>query len=261
MRTEEPGLTVLVVDDHRVAAEAVAAYLETAADVAVALVATDGATALRKARGGVDVVVIDHAMRDGDSGIEIVEALSHLDTGAGVLLLSASDDPVAIAEALERGAHGCCSKYASPAALLDAVRRVAARETVLPAGLVGPVLQAMADRGRKARQTQEVLAGLTARERQVLLLLGAGQSRSRIAERLAVSPNTVRTHVQRILAKLAVHSQLEAAAIVRRLAPGQADEWGHPGPRPARGEMRRQLSTDAPRADGPQPLGSGASPA
>jgi two-component system, NarL family, nitrate/nitrite response regulator NarL len=213
-------LTVLVADDHRVAAEALAAYLESASDIARALVATDGSSVVRRIRGGVDVLVIDHTMQDGESGTEIVEAVSHLGTGTGVLLLSASDDPEGIAEALERGAHGCCSKLSSPAQVLDAVRRVADRETVLPAGLVGPVLQAMAGRGRRERQATEVLAGLTRRERQVLAFLGRGLSRARIAEELGVSPNTVRTHVQRILAKLSVHNQLEAAAVARRvLAP------------------------------------------
>ncbi len=208
-------LNVLVVDDHRLAAEALAAFLRNAPDVEDVQVATDGAVALRRVRAGVDVVVIDHTMRDGETGTEIVEAISHLGSGTRVLLLSASEDAAGLAEALERGAHGCCSKYSSPASVLDAVRRVSADETVLPPDLVGPVLQAMAERGRRERQSEDLLRRLTEREREVLRLLGDGMTRQRIAQRLAVSPNTVRTHVQRILGKLGVHSQLEAAAVAR----------------------------------------------
>ena len=210
-------MRVLVVDEHRVAAEALADYLRTADDVDGAEVATDAGSALRRAREGYDVIVVDHSADNGASGSEVVEALSHLGTEAKVLILTDRDDPEEIAAALEVGAHGASSKYSSPAFVLDAVRRVASDDTVLPAHLVGPVLSAMAGRGRRARDRAELLAALTPREEQILALLAQGLSRKRIATRLELSPNTVRTHLQRVLAKLSVHSQLEAAAIGREL--------------------------------------------
>jgi DNA-binding NarL/FixJ family response regulator len=96
----------------------------------------------------------------------------------------------------------------------------------LPPSLVGPVLEELMQTQARAAEAQQTLSRLTARERDVLRLLAQGLGRAEIAQQLTLSPHTVRTHVQHLLAKLSLHSQLEASALGRRLFEEQADEDG-----------------------------------
>ena len=214
-------LHVLLVDDQRLLAESLAVYLREQEEIASVAVATNGQSAVRLARSGADVVVLDHHIDDGESGEEILEALVHLGLGGKVLVLSdqsgVEEMAEEVAESLANGARGFWHKDTEPEAILDAIRRVARGEDVMPPGSTGPVLRVMADRHRQRVHAREELAALTPREIEVLRMLGNGLPRQQIATRLGLSPNTVRTHVQRLLAKLDLHSQLEAAAAARRL--------------------------------------------
>jgi two-component system nitrate/nitrite response regulator NarL len=165
----------------------------------------------------VDILLLDLDLSSGDTGLDVVEAVANSAPGVAVLLLTGSPDPVAAANALALGARGFLTKDCQPTALVDAVRRVADGETVIADALVGPVLRALTTRQRTVRDAEQVLARLTPREQEVLRLLGEGLTRTEIARRLRVSPHTARTHLQRLLVKLSLHSQLEAAAYARQL--------------------------------------------
>jgi two-component system nitrate/nitrite response regulator NarL len=209
-------MRVLLCDDHVVFAEAVAAYLSVQEGIEDVKVVATASAVLRQVRD-VDILLLDLDLSSGDTGLDVVEAVANSAPGVAVLLLTGSPDPVAAANALALGARGFLTKDCQPTALVDAVRRVADGETVIADALVGPVLRALTTRQRTVRDAEQVLARLTPREQEVLRLLGEGLTRTEIARRLRVSPHTARTHLQRLLVKLSLHSQLEAAAYARQL--------------------------------------------
>lgn len=209
-------MRILLCDDHVVFAEAVAAYLSLQPEVTSVTVVSTPSAVLRQARD-VDVLLLDLDLASGDTGLDVVEAVGLSSPGTMVLMLSGSEDANAAANALALGARGFLTKDCSPEHLIDALRRIRDGETVIADALVGPVLRALTTRQREVRDVQQVLAQLTPREREVLQLLGEGLTRTEIARRLRVSPHTARTHLQRLLVKLSLHSQLEAAAYARQL--------------------------------------------
>ncbi len=209
-------MRVLLCDDHIVFAEAVAAFLRGQDGFdEVRVVSTAGAV-LHQVRD-CDVLVLDLDLGAADNGLDVVEAVGTISAGTAVLVVTGSSDPAKAASALALGARGFITKDCHPSVLVDAVRRVADGETVIADALVGPVLRALTSRQRTVRDVEQVLARLTPREQEVLRLLGEGLTRTEIARRLRVSPHTARTHLQRLLVKLSLHSQLEAAAYARQL--------------------------------------------
>ena len=209
-------MRVLLCDDHVVFAEAVAAFLRGQDGFdEVRVVSTAGAV-LHQVRD-CDVLVLDLDLGAADNGLDVVEAVGTISAGTAVLVVTGSSDPAKAASALALGARGFITKDCHPSVLVDAVRRVADGETVIADALVGPVLRALTSRQRTVRDVEQVLARLTPREQEVLRLLGEGLTRTEIARRLRVSPHTARTHLQRLLVKLSLHSQLEAAAYARQL--------------------------------------------
>jgi DNA-binding NarL/FixJ family response regulator len=130
-------------------------------------------------------------------------------------MLSRTSEPSRIVAAIEAGARGWVRKDESVEHLLRALRGVAQGETWLPPAEMGKVLSLLLRR-RDGRDDGDRLLGLlTPRERQVLVCLAEGAGRNQVAERLNLKANTVRTHMQNLMAKLGVHSALEAVALTR----------------------------------------------
>src|SRR5205823_371105 len=98
--------------------------------------------------------------------------------------------------------------------LLTATRAVARGDTVIPPGMLGEFVDLLLHRRRSQDAAIRVLSRLTRREREVMALLADGADNDRIAQALIISPETARTHIQRVLTKLGVHSRLAAAAFV-----------------------------------------------
>jgi DNA-binding NarL/FixJ family response regulator len=137
------------------------------------------------------------------------------DDGQPVLVVVGDPDNgmtvTAAVAAMRLGARAWVSPDSSPATLLEAVEAVATGQVWLPPELTGSVLQQLVT----PRGSPEQSLGLTARERSILELISAGRTTPEIARLLLLSPNTVRTHRQRLFHKLGVHSALEAAAWFR----------------------------------------------
>ena len=117
--------------------------------------------------------------------------------------------------AIEAGARAWVRKDESVEHLLRVLRGVARGETWLPPAETGNVLSLLMRQRDRREDGDRMLALLTPRERQVLACLADGDNRNQIAERLNLTANTVRTHLQNIMAKLGVHSTLEAVALTR----------------------------------------------
>ncbi|SOD63473.1 two component transcriptional regulator, LuxR family [Streptomyces zhaozhouensis] len=219
-------IRVLVVDEHRIFAESLATALAAEADVeAVALGGVPAARALlerTRAGGGrpFGVLLLDAGLEGAlESTAEgpallawVAEALPALRT----VMLAASDDPVAAARALSADARGWVAKDSSLARLLRVVRGVLHGETHLPPALLTGVLRELQADRRHRGERERLVESLTPRELEVLRCMLAGLGRKAVAERLYLSPHTVRTHMQNVLGKLGVHSTLAAVALARR---------------------------------------------
>ncbi|MGW7416711.1 LuxR C-terminal-related transcriptional regulator [Streptomyces sp. NPDC054863] len=244
-------IRVLVVDDHRIFAESLAAALAAEPDVDVAA-AGSGPAALRCLERGAaegrkfDVMLIDadlgtalapgggvpHAVAVPDSGAEqdgLVDGISLVagvrtgQPGVRTVVLAEKDDPRRAALALQAGASGWVAKDCSLQRLLAVIRGVLREETHLPPALLTGVLRELTAARKHRTESERLVESLTPREREVLRCMVAGLGRKAVAERLFLSPHTVRTHMQNVLGKLGVHSTLAAVALARRAGVGPAD--------------------------------------
>jgi DNA-binding NarL/FixJ family response regulator len=226
----DPPLRVLVVDDHPIWRDGVAAGLEEAG-CAIAGTAGDGAQALRVATATrPQVVLLDLNLPDM-SGAEVTRRLLAADPSVRVLILSASGERQDVLDAITAGATGYLVKSARFSELLAAVRATAAGEAVFTPGLAGLVLgeyRRLAASGGEAgeragtgpRTGTGPRAGagqpdpvgqpqLTEREVEVLRLVAKGLTYPEIAGLLVLSPRTVQNHVQNTLIKLQLHNKAQ----------------------------------------------------
>ncbi|MFD2620210.1 response regulator transcription factor [Streptomyces chumphonensis] len=221
-------IRVLVADGHRVFAESMVAALAAEPDLEPAA-AGSGPAALRHLERSAgagrpfDVLLIDAELvgagREG--GDEVPEAgfltaVRAAHPAVRPVVLAARDDPRHAAAALRAGACGWVAKGASLSRLLRVVRGVLREETHVPPVLLTAVLRELTAGARHRSEGERLLASLTPREREVLRCMVAGLGRNAVAERLFLSPHTVRTHMQNVLGKLGVHSTLAAVALARR---------------------------------------------
>jgi two-component system nitrate/nitrite response regulator NarL len=205
-------VSILIVDDHLLFAEALRLALLDQGPFEVEVVC-DGASGLARLRdGSVDVVLVDIGLPDR-SGLVVGAEMLERFPGTRLIALTAMADPQLVQRSMRAGFVGYLTKDLPIATLVNAIRTVADGEVVVQRDLSGRPPSSRDDLDPVA----SLLAGqLTDREREVLSLLAEGASSVSIAERMGISRNTVRTHVQSILTKLGVHSRLEAAAFAVR---------------------------------------------
>lgn len=210
-------MRVLLVDDHRLVTEMLADALEQTDDIEVVGVASSGEDGVRLAqRHRPDVVLMDVEM-GGMSGVQATHEIVQALPDTRVVMLTANDDQATVLDAIESGAVGYLTKdKALVDDIADAVRRAHAGEIMLPSQLIGRLINSLARRRREQVERQQLSERLTAREKEILSLIAEGADNRTIADRLVVSPHTVRTHVQNLLAKLGAHSKLEALTIAAR---------------------------------------------
>jgi two-component system nitrate/nitrite response regulator NarL len=214
-------VNVVVCDDHRVFTDALVSYLEDMPDIESVEAVHEVDDALRRVRQGADLLLLDLSLdKEDEDGLTVVEAVGHLGLSIRILILSGCEDVPTIAHGLRLGAHGFCGKNARPEQLVSAIRQVMNGDVTLPSHLTQPVLAELRGRQVQANAQADELARLTPREQEVLRLLANGKGSSYIARALGLSQNTVRTHLQHIMGKLGVHTQLHAAAEGRRLLGG-----------------------------------------
>ncbi|MEV4922062.1 response regulator transcription factor [Streptomyces roseoverticillatus] len=268
-------IRVLVVDDHRIFAESLAAALAAEQDVEVSA-AGSGPAALRALERAAaegrrfDVLLIDadlgtvgqdgggvpgqlrgpaphgtglgpgpsHAAGHGTvhdangpgegvvDGISLVSGVRSAHPAVRTVVLAERDDPRRAAAALQAGAGGWVAKDCSLSRLLAVIRGVLRDETHLPPALLTGVLRELTAARKHRTESERLVESLTPREREVLRCMVAGLGRKAVAERLYLSPHTVRTHMQNVLGKLGVHSTLAAVALARRAGVGPVDLTG-----------------------------------
>ena len=141
--------------------------------------------------------------------------IDSLPPGLPVLGVGPSESEAMLA-AFEAGAQGYVDIGASASEIVEAARSVASGTAVVSPPLLGPLLRAVVDRRRKERSQRDSLDVLTLREREVFELAAKGFTRSELARELIISPATARTHLQKLMAKLDIHSQAELVALAAR---------------------------------------------
>ncbi|MBX6748596.1 MAG: response regulator transcription factor [Micromonosporaceae bacterium] len=201
----------LLVDDHPVFAQALAVRLSGEPGITVVPVAhtVDQAVA-ELARSRPEVALVDLVL-GRQSGLTVVEHIRTNHPETKVIMLTGVNDLDTVVEAVRRGARAWLPKSADVAHMIRVIRGVLCGEAWIPPLLLQGVLTRLA-----APEPVDPLGALTAREREVLQCVVDGLPRQEIARRLYLSPNTVRTHVQKVLTKLDSHSILEAVALARR---------------------------------------------
>ncbi len=226
----DPVIRVLVADDQGLVRAGFRMILEAQPDMEVVGEAADGADAVAAARRlRPDVVLMDIRMPRMD-GLEATRQLAGPDVAepVRVLILTTFDLDEYVFEALRAGASGFLLKDLPREALVAAVRVVARGEALLAPSITKRLIREFANRPRPPGGGRgappEVLAGLTAREREALELMARGFSNAEMAATLFVSEHTVKTHVGNVLAKLGLRDRIHAvilayeAGVVR---PGQ----------------------------------------
>jgi DNA-binding NarL/FixJ family response regulator len=215
-------ISVIVADDQPLIRAGIVLLLQAQPDIVVVAEAADGREAVDLARARLpDVVLMDVRMPGVDGVSATRELCQDRPVAAGfplpkVLVLTTFDDDQAVYGALLAGASGYLLKHAVPQDLIAAVRSVAAGNAWLDPAVAGKVIHALAGVPRVGQAIPELVARLTPREREVLVLMAEGLSNAEISERLVVGEGTVKTHVSRVLMKTACRDRAQAIALAYR---------------------------------------------
>jgi DNA-binding NarL/FixJ family response regulator len=213
---------VLVVDDHQMFREGLAAMLDSLPDVAVVGTAGDGAEAIAAADDlAPDIVIMDLHMPRMD-GVEATRRIVANRPDTAVLVLTMLEDDHSVFSALEAGASGYLLKESGRAELERAIHAVAAGQSILDRPVARRVLASTRrPPDQRGSPDRDAFPFLTAREHEVLELLARGLTNSAIAARLFLSEKTVRNHVSNIFTKLHVTDRAAAVARARDAGYGQ----------------------------------------
>ena len=210
---QEVGVRVMLVEDHTAIREALASTFQAEGFEVVAQAAS-----LSEARGmleGIDVAVVDLGLPDGYGG-DLIKVLRETNPQAQALVLSATLDRRETARAVEAGAAGVLSKTTHLEQVVDAVRRLRAGESLMSLEEVVKLLRFASSRRAEEFEAHQAIEKLTPREIEVLQALALGLDSEGIAQRLQIALRTERNHIASILAKLGVHSQLQALVFALR---------------------------------------------
>jgi DNA-binding NarL/FixJ family response regulator len=211
----DPGGTkirVLVVDDHSIVRQGLRTFLELQDGIEVVGEAADGQEAAARAAELVpDVILLDLVM-PGVDGVGAMELLRAAGSTARVLVVTSFTDRRMVVPAIRAGARGYVYKDVDPQALASAVRSVHAGHVLLEPAVAAALLDGGGAAGSGTGSAGGASASpLTAREREVLVLIAQGQANREIARSLVLAEKTVKTHVSNILMKLGVADRTQAA--------------------------------------------------
>jgi DNA-binding NarL/FixJ family response regulator len=206
-------LRILVVDDHRAFAEAVAIALSQSLTVE-ATVATSSSEAVDIAeRTGPELVLMDLEM-PGVGGIPTIRRILGSQPETRVIVVSGHEDDILKARAMEAGAIGFLAKVNPISEIIRAVARVRDGERLADPDELARLARLLRHRRHQEATQRMRVNRLTPRQVEILQMIAEGMPPKEIAERLGLSPLTLRTHVHNILTRLGVHTKLEAVALV-----------------------------------------------
>ncbi|GAC1574502.1 MAG: response regulator transcription factor [Candidatus Dormibacteria bacterium] len=222
-------IRVLVADDEALVRDGLSAIAELEDDIEVVGEAANGKQAVVQNRAlRPDVVLMDVRMPDMD-GIEATRRILAEPQPPRVIVLTTFDRNEYVYEAMRAGASGFLLKDVRRGQLADAVRAVMRGDTLVAPAITRRLIEEFCRAPGRGTDSPRELSDLTAREVEVLDLVGRGLSNPEIGVRLSVAETTVKTHVARILSKLGVHDRAQAVIVAYEtglVRPGQAGPQG-----------------------------------
>ncbi|RBM19727.1 response regulator transcription factor [Streptomyces sp. PT12] len=219
-------IRVFLLDDHEVVRRGVHDLLDAEPDIEVVGEASSAAQGL--ARGPAlrpDVAILDVRLTDGD-GITVCRELRSRMPELACLMLTSFDDDDALLDAIMAGAAGYVLKQIRGSDLVAAVRTVASGQSMLDPATTARLMGSLRGDNAPAEPADDPIAGLTPREREILVLIGQGLTNRQIGARLFLSEKTVKNHISRLLAKLGVERRVQAAVLASRARPQTGGERG-----------------------------------
>lgn len=214
------NIKILIVDDHPMMREALKTALVDEDDLIVIGEASNGLEAITQAeRLHPDVVLMDLLM-PGLSGLEAITRLIEAEPNIKILVVTSLEDEEKVTAAIQAGALGYFPKTAPRAFLLEAIRKVADDVPYLPAGIAKKLFSGLRNMRPAAPARSAVDEPLTARQEEILSLLGEGRSDQEIGRILHLSEATVRSHVHRVVQRLGLKNRAQVVAY----ANGRRDE-------------------------------------
>lgn len=229
--------TLLIADDDDLMRAGLRELVGVDPDIDVVGEAATGRRAVAEVRRlAPEVVLMDVRMPDGD-GITATQELARVAPATKVLILTTFEQDDYVFGALRAGASGFLLKRTRPEDLIAAVHTVAAGDALLSPSVTRRVIDRMAQQPTPDLAQRSRIDGLTAREREVLLLLARGLSNREIAAALVVEESTARTHVKRILMKLGLRDRVQAVIFAYETGLNRPLPDGVPAP-PDRGRER-----------------------
>ena len=199
------GLRVVIADDHTVVRQGIRIVLEEVPGLEVVAEAGDGAEALRLiAKFKPDVAVLDVTMPE-KTGLEVAKELRDSGSDLGILILSMHDDPEYVLQAVRAGADGYMIKDVAPSELRDAIQAVGSGKEFFAERVTYQLSVGLREElEREQKRTR--IGSLTGREVEVLVRIADGNTNREIGKELGISPRTVETHRERVMAKLRVRT-------------------------------------------------------
>lgn len=208
-------ISVALVDDDPMVRTGLGFILRGEDDLTVAWQATDGAEALAALRERpVDVMLLDIRM-PGTDGLATLAALRGHEPRPRVIVLTTFNTDDYVVRALRLGADGFLLKDTDPARLIEAIRRVAAGESILGSDVTRTLIDVATHSPAADDAARQAVARLSAREREAAILMAQGLTNAQIASRMNLSLASVKTHLAAVFAKLDVDNRVSASVLIR----------------------------------------------
>ena len=212
------SIRLLIADDHLLFREGVKALLATADDIDIVGEAGDGSAAVEGCRAlKPDIVLMDINM-PGMNGIQATQQILASYPQTGIIMLTMLEDDASVFAAMRSGSRGYLLKGASPNEMLSVIRAVAEGQALFGPAIATRLMNYFQELGRMPVLTQPEapFPELTERELEVLHLIAQGYNNQEIAQKLVISPKTVRNHITSIFSKLQVADRAQAIVLARQ---------------------------------------------
>ena len=219
MADAEGQIRVFLLDDHEIVRRGVRELLEAETDVSVVGEAGSAETALARIPATrPDVALLDVRLPDGD-GVDVCREIRSQDPDVACIMLTSFSDDDALFQAILAGASGYLLKQIRGTDIVDAVRRVAAGQSLLDPAVTNRVLERL----RHPPEEDARLASLTPQERKILMLIADGLTNRQIANKIHLAEKSAKYYVSNLLAKLGMERRTQAAVFASRLADPPTD--------------------------------------